>query len=136
LKLWRLFTRTSSTCPDVCKCSRYVGPCEVIAITERQARMQARGAFCLPVAPGCWRGVCPWLEDEHVGSELIDRTVRLVPGSSAHPSARKRNRRGTSIIVSASSNRAIRADIATLRLVKDYAGSAREHCRRGHATAR
>jgi hypothetical protein len=91
LKLWRLIPRTLATHPDIWACSRTDGPCEVVADTERRARFQAAGAFCLPLAPGGGSGVCPWLEEAHVGVELIEQSVRSAPGivssSSGHITA-------------------------------------------------
>jgi len=80
LHLWRLVPRTCSTHPEVWACSRLVGPCEVVAVSEHSARLQARGVFLLPLAPGCWSGTCPWLDPDHVGAELIARSVRAAPG--------------------------------------------------------
>lgn len=80
LKLWRLVPSTLASHPDVWACSRMTGPCEVVAASERIARFQAAGAFCLPVAPGSGPGVCPWLENDHVVAELVERAVWLAPG--------------------------------------------------------
>lgn len=80
LQLWRLIPRTLASHPEIWACSRMDGPCEVVAESERRARFQAAGAFCLPVAPGGGPGVCPWLEETHVGAELVQHSVRSAPG--------------------------------------------------------
>ncbi|MBR0655182.1 hypothetical protein [Plastoroseomonas arctica] len=80
LKLWRLIPRTLATHPEVWACSRFDGPCEVVAGSERRARFKAAGAFCLPVAPSEGPAICPWMDAEHVGAELIQQAVRSAPG--------------------------------------------------------
>lgn len=75
LQLWCLLPISPAEAPGIWACSRFDGRCEVVARNERQARLQAAGAFCLPVAPGLGEAVCPWLSPEHVLAELMAPAV-------------------------------------------------------------
>ncbi|HEY4252205.1 MAG TPA: hypothetical protein VGM87_13415 [Roseomonas sp.] len=71
LQFWRLIPIDPASAGDVWACSRFQGCCEVVAANERLARLQAAGAYCLPVAPEQSAGICPWLSPNHVRAELI-----------------------------------------------------------------
>lgn len=75
LQLWRLLPIEPATAPEVWACSRFDGCCEVVARNERQARLLAGGAFCLPVAPEACRAACPWLSATYVLAELVAQSV-------------------------------------------------------------
>lgn len=75
LQLWRLLPIEPAAEPEIWACSRFDGCCDVIACNERQARLLAAGAFCLPVAPEHCRGACPWLSQACVLAELVAQSV-------------------------------------------------------------
>lgn len=75
LQLWRLLPIEPAAAPEVWACSRFAGCCEVIARNERQARLLAAGAFCLPVAPEDCKAICPWLSQACVLAELVAPSV-------------------------------------------------------------
>ncbi|MBR0645569.1 hypothetical protein [Plastoroseomonas hellenica] len=75
LQLWRLLPIEPTAMPEVWACSRFNGCCEVVARNERQARLLAAGAFCLPVAPEHCKAVCPWLSPTYVLAELAAQSV-------------------------------------------------------------
>lgn len=80
LQLWRLLPIEPAAAPEVWACSRFAGCCDVIARNERQARLLAAGAFCLPVAPEHCKAICPWLSQAHVLAELVAPSVSGLVG--------------------------------------------------------